>query len=147
MKHLVEQIYNFFKQNIELEKKVTLYDFLKTIPGFEIQTPDSSSMVSMNMDIANNISSLCKKMASQDMLLIPIKTNPTIFLNDEYLSIGEVNYTDPIEFIRDLKYGKIAFDRLYGLCLLCQAVFKLGLLHHLFHALCMDGGDRQEEKR
>ena len=45
MKHLVEQIYNFFKQNIELEKKVTLYDFLKTIPGFEIQTPDSSSMV------------------------------------------------------------------------------------------------------
>lgn len=109
MKHLVEQIYNFFKQNIELEKKVTLYDFLKTIPGFEIQTPGSSSMVSMNMDIANNISSLCKKMASQDMLLIPIKTNPTIFLSDEYLSIGEVNCTDPIEFIRDLNYGTYDF--------------------------------------
>ena len=38
-------------------------------------------------------------------------------------------------------------DNASSTSLLCQAVFKLGLLHHLFHALCMDGGDRQEEKR
>ena len=52
-----------------------------------------------------------------------------------------------VEYIEVFHLGKIAFDGLHGLCLLCQAVFKLGLLHHLFHALCMDGGDRQEEKR
>ena len=86
----------------------------------------------------------------------------TAIYHDEIIHRAEVFHTDFIaflvvelpfgsnlfvEYIEIFHLGKIAFDRLYGLCLLCQAVFKLGLLHHLFHALCMDGGDRQEEKR
>ena len=108
MPHHVKKIYDFFKQNGPSNNKtVSLYDFLKTIPGFITQTSGSSTM--MNMEIANHISSLCKKMTEQDMLLIRIKNNSTICLQDVYMSVNEVNFSNPTEFTRDLNYGVYDF--------------------------------------
>lgn len=110
MTHYVKEIYDFFAENIaSKDKKVTLLDFLRTIPGFVSKTSDNSSCEIFNMGIANKISSLCKKMVSQDMLLIPIKTNQIICLNDEYISVHENNSSNPKELIDDLKYGAYDF--------------------------------------
>lgn len=77
MEHLVQKIYEFFYDNPSLEKHKTLSDFLDTLPGFRIEEDNGISRIDMNL--ANYVSSICKQMAN-DMLLIPVKTNPTFCL-------------------------------------------------------------------
>ena len=70
MEHLVKRIYDFFQDNVTLTPHRTLSDFLKTVPEYRIKSEDGIDMVSMV--VANYISSICKQMAN-DMLLIPLK--------------------------------------------------------------------------
>lgn len=108
MEHLVKQIYDFFMQNPKSGgKNVTLYDFLITLPDFERKEAGGLGM--MDMGIANKISSLCKKMASQDMLLMSLKTSSMICLYDEYMSFRKPNIRNYDEFLQDLNYGVYDF--------------------------------------
>lgn len=108
MEHLVKQIYDFFMQNPKSEgKNVTLYDFLVTLPGFKREDSEGYSVFDMGM--ANKISSLCKKMASQDILLMSLKTSSMLCLYDEYMSFGKPNIRNYDEFIQNLNYGVYDF--------------------------------------
>ncbi len=106
MKHLVQKIYKFFYDNPSLEKHKTLSDFLDTLPGFRIEEDNGISRIDMNL--ANYVSSICKQMAN-DMLLIPVKTNPTFCLPHVYYPIGESNIGDYATFLEELEYGSYDF--------------------------------------
>jgi serine protease Do len=106
MKHLVQKIYKFFYDNPSLEKHKTLSDFLDTLPGFRIEEDNGISRIDMNL--ANYVSSICKQMAN-DMLLIPVKTNPTFCLPHVYYPIGESNIGDYAAFLEELEYGSYDF--------------------------------------
>ena len=105
MKHLVQKIYKFFYDNPSLEKHKTLSDFLDTLPGFRIEEDNGISRIDMNL--ANYVSSICKQMAN-DMLLIPVKTNPTFCLPHVYYPIGARG--SRILNRGEVVFGQILFD-------------------------------------
>ncbi len=109
MKHLVQKIYEFFYDNPSLEKHKTLSDFLDTLPGFRIEEDNGISRIDMNL--ANYVSSICKQMAN-DMLLIPVKTNPTFCQPHVYSPIGESNIGDYAAFWNVCHYS----TQFKGLC-------------------------------
>ena len=106
MEHLVKRIYDFFQDNVTLTPHRTLSDFLKTVPEYRIKSEDGIDMVSMV--VANYISSICKQMAN-DMLLIPLKSYNVFCLYDTYSSDQESNFGDYYSFLLDLEYGAYDF--------------------------------------
>jgi serine protease Do len=103
---LVKSIYDFFFSNITRDIKRTLSDFLNTIPEYRIKGDDGIDII--DMVVANNISSICKQMAN-DMLLIPLKPYSSFCLYDIYSSVPESNFVDYPAFLMDLEYGAYDF--------------------------------------
>lgn len=103
---LVKSIYDFFFSNITRDIKRTLSDFLNTIPEYRIKGDDGIDII--DMVVANNISSICKQMAN-DMLLIPLKPYSSFCLYDIYSSVPESNFGDYPAFLMDLEYGAYDF--------------------------------------
>ena len=106
MEHLVKRIYDFFQDNVTLTPHRTLSDFLNTVPEYRIKSEDGIDMVSMV--VANYISSICKQMAN-DMLLIPLKPYNAFCLYDTYSSVPESNFGDYTSFLMGLEYGAYDF--------------------------------------
>lgn len=101
MDFLVSRIYEFFKKQDK-----SLDDFLKTLPNY-ISHTDDGKFEKFDYSLALHISQLCKYLKKEG-LLIQINSNPLMCICDKYMSVGEVNFTNPYEVLSDIQYG--AFD-------------------------------------
>lgn len=102
MEFLVSKIYEFFKQN---EK--SLDDFLKTLPNYINQT-DNVNISKFDYSLALHISKLCKFLLNEGLLL-QTNTNPLMCICDKYISVNEINSTNPQELLSDIQYGTFDF--------------------------------------
>lgn len=102
----VKDIYQFFLQRAEGDKFHSLMEFMDTISGFNIKA--DQGLNTMNITLGMEYYKICEKMAD-DSLMLRISQNLQMGLCNQYMSIPDVNTSDPQEFNRELDYGLYDF--------------------------------------
>ena len=103
----VKDIYNFFNGRKPNGKELSLNDFMNTVDGYVIERYESGGE-NCNWSLAQEYYNICAKMCN-DLLLLNTKSDNTICIANEYISINNDIADNSHEIARDMDYGTYDF--------------------------------------